>query len=383
MSETDIVFAGLGGIGLILLLWSSASWSAPATRNIYDQQRSNRRWSYFLMGVFALFVGFLGFGADVFLLRMPVPWLGLNVTNPFPFGSPMYWDWIRVSGEQQMGMPWVTAGSVVGSYLWAQFSFQNAPRAVLAATRARMPNLQDAKEVQFVNVVREMATAAGLPAPSCWIVPDPDLNAFATGTEPHKAHVAITEGLLQALNREELQGVMAHELSHVRNADMELMTMVVALMGAAALVSDGTQRVMYSSRGASSSGSSTSGGGKKGGWVFGIWLLAILLAPILSRLMAMAVSRRREYLADASGAELTRNPLSLAKALEKIHAAVDATQSLRHDSMAHLCIDDPRGGAWNAREGFLGDLFASHPPIQQRILALKEMAYLYAPEIQG
>ncbi len=180
----------------------------------------------------------------------------------------------------------------------------------------------------------------------------------------------MTRGLLEKLDRDELQGVVAHELSHVRNYDVRLMTVVAALAGAILLLSDWSRRGL---RFGGRRDSSEKGGGL--GLLFvALWLVSIVLAPIIAQLVSLAVSRQREYLADASGAELTRNPLGLASALEKIAASVEPTPSIKQ-GIAHLCIEDPRGRPVNGREGFVANLFATHPPVEKRIAALREMAY--------
>jgi len=230
-----------------------------------------------------------------------------------------------------------------------------------------------------VNVVEEMAIAAGLPRPTIWIVPDEDPNAFATGTDEFHAHIAVTEGLLRALNRDELQAVVAHELGHVRNQDTKLLTLLAALVGVIALISDGAGRMMGRG-GVRVVGRGGGGGVKKGGRlaliVLVLWLLTLILAPIISRLLALAVSRKREYLADASAAQFTRNPGALASALRKIEDAAAPTASIKYGS-AHLCIADPLGRRVTSQEGFLADLFGTHPPMAVRIARLKQMAYRY------
>jgi heat shock protein HtpX len=229
------------------------------------------------------------------------------------------------------------------------------------------------------NVVDEMSIAAGLPRPQVYVVPDDDPNAFATGKDPAHSYIAVTEGLVQTLSREELQGVIAHEMSHVRNYDIRLMTVVAALVGAILLISDAARHMMRfggGRGGVRGGGKKSKGGGPIMLIVFAIWLLALILAPIISQLLAMAVSRKREYLADASGAELTRNPLALANALERIESAEAPTASIKKGT-AHLCIADPLGRAFNAKEGFMAELFGTHPPISKRITLLKSMAYQY------
>ncbi len=220
-----------------------------------------------------------------------------------------------------------------------------------------------------------MAIAAGVPPPRAYIIPDEDPNAFATGRDPAHASIAITEGLLRVLPREELQGVVAHEMAHIRNLDIRLMTVVAALVGMLVLVSDWGMRVMRFGGGrGGSSRRSKDGGGGAAAIVFVVWLVAVILAPFLGQLMAMAVSRSREYLADATGAQLTRNPLGLARALETIENAAAPTKSIKRGT-AHLCISDPLGRRLDDREGRFADLFATHPPMRKRIEALKKMAY--------
>ena len=226
---------------------------------------------------------------------------------------------------------------------------------------------------QLDNVVEEMAIAAGLPKPKIWIIPDPDPNAFATGRDPATAHIAVTEGLLATLDRDELQAVVAHEMSHIRNYDIRLMTLLAAMVGAIALMSDVMRQFLRFG-----GGRGRGGGGKKGNplalVVLVLWLISLVLAPIITSLLSMAVSRKREYLADATGAQLTRNPMALASALEKIEGATAATKSIARGA-AHLCIVDPGERKIADREGFMADLFASHPPMRLRLARLRGMGY--------
>jgi heat shock protein HtpX len=225
-----------------------------------------------------------------------------------------------------------------------------------------------------------------VPRPRIWIVPDPDPNAFATGRDAATASIAVTEGLLGKLSRDELQAVVAHEMAHIRNLDVRLMTLLAGMVGAIALMSDGLGRTIgRSGRAGARWSGGRGGGGSKGGNPLGIlilvlWLLTLLVAPVVSRLLAMAVSRKREYLADATGAQLTRNPMALASALEKLELATDATQSITRGA-AHLCIVDPAPGVLASKEGFVADFLGSHPPIRQRIIRLQGMAYQQAKRV--
>jgi heat shock protein HtpX len=324
--------------------------------NLFEQQTANRRRTWLIVASFVGFFALLGAGFDLFML-------GSGET------------YVPVGGVLALGV-----GSV--SALAGYFS---GDKAVLASARA-VPIAQAAataaadgrfKLHQLQNVVDEMAIAAGLPRPRVYVVGDADPNAFATGRDPEHASIAVTQGLLDGLSRDELQGVVAHEMSHIRNYDIRLMTVIAALVGAVILLSDWAGRMMR--WGALSGGGSRRGrGGKGGGPVmlvfFAIWLLAIILAPLAAQLLAMAVSRQREYLADASAAELTRNPAALADALEKIEAQVGPTRAIKKGS-AHLCIADPLDHKITQKEGFWSDLFATHPPMARRVDALRTMAF--------
>ncbi|MBM4168115.1 MAG: M48 family metallopeptidase [Ignavibacteria bacterium] len=326
--------------------------------NIYEQQNANRRKTILIMVGFVLFFGFLGFGFDLFYLG----------NDPF--------------GVVAESTPMIPVGTILalliggGMALWG---LQGGAQAVLRSAGAVPVSSTDAEHRVLSNVVDEMVIASGLPRPQVYVIPDPDPNAFATGKDPHHSHIAVTKGLLEKLNREELQGVIAHEIAHIRNYDIRLMTVIAALIGAALLLSDWAARSMRYGIGGGrrSRGSSRSKGGGGGGLaliLLALWILAIILAPFITRLLSMAVSRQREYLADATAAELTRNPLGLANALQKIESASAPTQSIKK-SAAHLCIVDPLGRKVNFKEGALADLFATHPPIAKRIMLLNAMAY--------
>lgn len=309
--------------------------------NIYDQQKKNRRDTWLIMlGFITLFL-VIGLGFDFFFTGAPPAATTIALI--------------------------IAVISVIGTYY-------GGDQIVLTSTGARPVNHSELKEHQFHNVVEEVSIAAGLTVPNVYIIPDSDPNAFATGRDPKHSSIAITRGLLEQLNREELQGVVSHEMSHIRNYDIRMMTLVAALVGAIVLLSDWAGRAMRS-MGRSRSGSSRKGGGGAA-LLFIIWLLLIILAPIIAQILAMAVSRKREYLADASGAELIRNPLALVNALSKIENAVSPTQSIKR-GVAHLCIADPLGRSFTNKEGFVANLMATHPPMPSRINRLKEMAYLY------
>ena len=216
----------------------------------------------------------------------------------------------------------------------------------------------------LINVVENLSITAGLPMPKVYVVNDQAPNAFATGRDPEHAVVCATTGLLQILNRVELEGVMAHELSHVGNRDMLVSTVAVVLAGFIAIVSDILMRSLMW------------GGGdrdnKAGIFFLILGVIGIILAPIAAQLIQLAISRKREYLADASGALLTRYPEGLASALEKI--ATHAQPMVRaNNATAHLFIADPFGGDTRGIKQKISGLFQTHPPAAERIKILREM----------
>jgi heat shock protein HtpX len=329
-----------------------------AAPNLFEQQARNRRQTAAWVMLFVLFFAWLGFGGDAALY----------------FGS------VDQLGQAHYTVPWIGIAVTVVACGVAWYSWVNGPKQVLWSTgAAELVTPQTFEEKQLVNVVEEMAIAAGVPRPRIYLVPDADPNAFATGHGPGAASIAVTTGLLQGLSREELQGVVGHEMGHIRNFDVRLMTTIAALVGVIVLLSDGMGR-MFRGGGGRGVGTLLGGRGKKGGAgaialvIFVLWLVTLILAPLISRLMAMAISRNREYLADATSAELTRNPGGLAAALQKIDASDAPTTSIK-SGVAHLCIADPLGRSANLKEGRLADLFGTHPPMAKRITILKGMAY--------
>ncbi len=269
-----------------------------------------------------------------------------------------------------VGVPFFTVFALLISILSSYFGYRYGDRLILSSTHAKPLDLSDPKQKQWQNVVEEMSIAGGIPLPKTYIINDPDPNAFATGRNPQISYIVVTKGLLDILNRDELQAVASHEMSHIKNFDIRLMLLIAVLAGSVALVSDWAARsLFYGTR---------RRGKEEGGAaliIIGIWLVSVILAPIMAQMIAMCVSRRREYLADASGAELTRNPSAMANALSKIASRVEPTRSINRGT-AHLCICDPRGQKMGLKSGWTADLFATHPPMQKRIQALKQMAYL-------
>ena len=337
-----------------------------ASLNLFQQQEANRRRTIWLVIGFVLFFAWLGFGGDL------IYYLSSRNAEPDAYHHTFPW----------FGLVLTAIGAGI-----ARYGFATGPKKILWSTGAReLTDPVTDKERQLVNVVEEMAIAAGLPRPKIWIVSDSDPNAFATGLDQAKSHIAVTQGLLDLCSRDELQAVIAHELGHVKNLDVRLMTALAALVGAVALMHDGVGRVISGGfrsgggRGFGGGGGGSRGGGKKGGLgqlviiLLVLWVITWILAPIITQMLAMAVSRKREYLADAMGAQFTRNPMALATALQKIESAEAPTSSIKRGA-AHLCIADPVGRRVNLREGGLSNLFGTHPPMATRIARLKGMAY--------
>ena len=324
-----------------------------ASLNLFQQQEANRRRTFWLMVGFVAFFAWLGFGGDY-------------IYHLYTLDAPRR--------AYHHDFPWLGIGLSLVALALAWYAYKTGPDKVLWSTGAReVLDPQDPKETQLVNVVEEMAIAAGVPRPRIWIVDDPDPNAFATGTDPLHSHVAVTRGLLDLCNRDELQGVIAHELGHVKNLDVRLMTTLAALVGAVALMHDGATRMFRPVGG----GGSRDEGRKAGPFVLAllvVWIVSWILAPIIAQLLALGVSRKREYLADAMSAQFTRNPLALASALQKIEGAEAPTTHIKRGA-AHLCIADPLGRRLTNHEGLFADALATHPPMAKRIAILKGMGY--------
>ncbi len=251
-------------------------------------------------------------------------------------------------------------GAVAFSIIMNIFSYWYSDRIVLKIAGA-VPAKKDTHR-ELYNIVENLSITAGLPMPKVYVTPEKAPNAFATGRDKDHAVVAVTEGLLEILDRNELEGVVAHELAHIGNRDILLSTIVVVLVGFVALLSDLFLR--FTIFGGNS-------GGDRDGRLQLILIIAgialAILAPIVATLIQLAISRKREFLADASGALLTRYPEGLASALKKISA--DGTQMKRaNHATAHMYISNPFKG--KKAKNFLGKLFMTHPPVEERVKAL-------------
>lgn len=255
----------------------------------------------------------------------------------------------------------IALGTVFAS-IYSLVSYYFSDTIALAASGAKPITKQQAPELW--NIVENLCIANGQPMPKVYVMEDASLNAFATGRDPEHASIAFTTGILGALTKTELEGVAAHELSHVKNYDIRVMTIVVVLIGAIMLIADMFLRSMFWRGRDENRGSSTA--------IFAvIGIVLAILSPILAELIKLAVSRSREYLADASGALLTRYPEGLASALEKISRAHQPLAKANH-ATAHLFIANPFGLHGKSRSWFRS-LFSTHPPIEERIAKLRSM----------
>jgi heat shock protein HtpX len=276
------------------------------------------------------------------------------------FGYVIGWAWI---GDPVGAIFGLVLAFVVG-IVSGLATYYGGDRLVLATSRAREITHDDAP-VLF-NVVEEMAIAAGIPMPKVYIIDDSAPNAFATGRDPEHASVAVTSGLLEKLDRDELQGVIAHEMSHVGNFDIRYAMLVGVLVGTTVLISDFFLRGLWFGGGR--------GGGRGGGGGYAqlimlvVAILLAILAPIFARLLQLSISRQREYLADASAVRLTRNPKGLADALQKISGDREVLEAANR-ATAHLYIVNPVKSFEKRAKG----LFSTHPPIGERIEILRSM----------
>ena len=263
-------------------------------------------------------------------------------------------------------------GLVIAILVWAVLSlvaYFQGDSILLSMSRAKKIKRDD--HPRLYNVVEEMKIASGLEKmPNIYIIDDPALNAFATGRDPNRASVAITSGLLQKLNRDELQGVIAHEISHIKNRDVLLMAMCSILLGTIVLLAwYGSRFLIFGSMTGSRRSSSSGGGGQAQIIILVVSLVFMILAPIMAQLIYFAISRKREYLADASAALYTRYPEGLASALEKLGASPGQLKSANKATASMYIINPFRKKGMKA-----SDLSSTHPPISERIRILRAMA---------
>jgi heat shock protein HtpX len=296
---------------------------------IYDRIAKNKRQTWLMMLLFVLILG--TFVTVVgYVLGMPLE------AAPFAFAA-------------------------LGAY--ALFSYYASSRVALAVSQAQ-PVAKE-QEPELYRIVENLSIGSGLPMPKVYVIEDEAPNAFATGRDPEHAAVAATRGLLNKLEKAELEGVIAHEMSHVGNYDIRVMTITVVLVGLIALLADFFIRWTWF--GAGHRASNRQKGGAAGLLIIAALAMAIL-APVAATIIQLAISRQREYLADASGALLSRNPDALARALEKIAGDPNALEPA-NKATAHLYFSNPLSD----HRSFMNNLFATHPPVEERIRLLRAM----------
>jgi heat shock protein HtpX len=300
----------------------------------YSQISANRRNSFFLAGFVIVILGLLGYTIGYAILGTPA------------------------------GGVFATALALTVGVLTGLTTYFAGDKLVLTVSQARPVDGRPRRS--SLNVVRELAIAANVPMPAVYVIDDTAPNAFATGRDPAHASVAVTTGLIEKLDREELQGVIAHELSHVRNYDIRFSLVVGVMVGAIAILADFFLRFTFWGGGRRSS--NRDGGGGLQAVIFVVAIVLAILAPIISRFIQLAVSRQREYLADASGVELTRNPYGLERALAKI-ATDQEVLEVANRGTQHLYFTNPIK-KFEARSSGLMD---THPPILDRINRLRQL----------
>ncbi len=298
-------------------------------KTLFQQIRSNNFRSMLLIFVFFILVGVIGAAFGLYLNNI---YMGVGL-------------------------------SVVFGVIYTLIVFKSGDSMILSMTGAR-----PVKKSEFPHLyhsVEGLALAAGIPPPKAYVIDDSALNAFATGKNPEKASIVVTTGLMDKLNRQELEGVIAHEMSHIKNYDIRIMMLAAVLVGVVTLISDFMLR-SFLWGGHRRSSNSNSGGNAI---IIIIGLALAILAPFIAYLIKLGISRQREYLADASGAQLTRYPDGLASALRKISKDPDPLVDKANKATAHLFISTP----FRKKKGFVTHLFSTHPPIHERIKRLENM----------
>ena len=282
-------------------------------------------------------------------------WLWLSIFVIFVIG-------VGYVFSRALNMPWVLPLAIFIAIFQAATSFWWSDKIVLSISRAK--EVDKKTNQQLYRIVENLSITAGLPMPKLYIILDQAPNAFATGRDPKHAVICVTQGLVDKLDKQELEGVIAHEFSHIGNYDIRLQTIIVILVGLVALLSDWFIYLRFF--GGDDNNSS--------GWIFAlIGIILALLSPLVASLIQLAISRKREFLADADGALLTRNPEGLATALEAISQDKEPLE-VANKATAHLYITNPlKDHEGNKKRKFSG-LFDTHPPIEERVKALRNMA---------
>jgi heat shock protein HtpX len=311
-------------------------------------EAANRRETVLLVGAFILLLGALGLGLDIAARDVAI-----------------------VDGHF-VGFPVLTIAALVFAGMQSLVSYFSGASLVLLSVHATPLTPHTNQHQILLDVINEMATAARMPVPKVYLIDDPSPNAFATGRDPAHSVICVTQGLVDEMDREELQGVIGHEMSHIADYDIRTMMMIAVMVGGIAMLSDFVYRWMFfGGFGGRSRSSNNRDDSMTALITVGVIVLAAV-APIFSQLLAMAVSRQREYLADASSVEFTRNPRALLRALERL-AQTESPLKRGTAGTAHLFIVNPREGVRDDNEGFFANLLSTHPPLGKRIERLQTM----------
>lgn len=306
--------------------------------NVYEAQAANKRKSAIVIVLFVVFVTF-----SVYILS-----LAFSAYTGYKPG-----------GLGFVGLAFIVSGAMsLGSYYFSD-------RVVLAISGARAADRR--RDFKFYTVAENLALGAGLPKPKLYVIEDTAPNAFATGRDPEHAVICATTGLIEKLTRTELEGVVAHELTHIRNYDTRLMSIVSILVGIVALLGDWFLRMSWWGR-----RSDRDEGGSVGAILMLLGILFAILSPIIAQLIRLAISRRREFTADGGSVEITRQPEGLISALQKISADSEALEAA-NKATAHLYIVNPFKEKTGRAVEWMAGLFNTHPPVKARIAALKAM----------
>jgi heat shock protein HtpX len=316
--------------------------------NFRALEAANRRETAVMVVVFMLLFGALGLGLD-FAAR----------------------DIAIVDGHL-VGFPVLTIAALVFAGVQSMVSYYSGASLVLLSVHANPLTPDTTRHQMVLDVINEMATAARMPVPKPYVIDDPSPNAFATGRDPQHSVICVTQGLVDQMDREELQGVIGHEMSHIADYDIRTMMMIAVMVGGVAMLSDFVYRWMFYGGFGGRGRNSDSRDNQAAALITVLVIVLAAVAPIFSQMLAMAVSRQREYLADASSVEFTRNPRALLRALEHI-AKIESPLKQATAGTGHLFIVNPREGLREDDEGFFANLFSTHPPLRRRIARLQAL----------
>jgi heat shock protein HtpX len=312
----------------------------PAASDFRELERRNRRETVVLIGAFVVLFLLIGCAFD------------------------FYAGTLQIHQGHLYGVPLFMFLALIFASIQSMISYFGGARLIVLSVHAQPLTPDSPKHQMVLDVIREMAVAARLPMPTAYFIPDPAPNAFATGRNPDHSIICVTQGLIDDMDREEMQGVIGHEMSHIADYDIRTMMMVAVLVGGIAMLSDFMIRASwFRNRDSNRNG---------GGLAVILMIVLALLAPILSQLIAMAVSREREYLADASSVEFTRNPRALLRALQRI-AQTESPLKAGTRGTAHLFIVSPLVADADDDGGFFANLLSTHPPLRKRIARLQAM----------